>query len=129
MTDAAIVDLDEHITRADRAALDGEGSQTRPGGGGDVAVAYASRREFENAAAALGAFKEWKDGVPRAAYRGCVTLRLHGGRTRVFLVPAAYLAEARAAVAAAPARKRKKGKAARLAAGMREPLQRASGGE
>ena len=34
MTDAAILDLDEHITRADRAALDGEGRKTRSGGGG-----------------------------------------------------------------------------------------------
>jgi len=121
-----------------------EAAAKRAGGGGDVAVAYASRREFENAAAALGAFKEWKDGVPRAAYRGCVTLRMHGGRTRVFIVPSAYLAEARAAVAAGggPAgggRKRKKG--AKAGAGgvkavpqkkrqaAREPLARQAGGE
>lgn len=109
----------------------------RPGGGGDVVVAYASRREFENAAAALGVFREWKDGVPRAAYRGCVTIRMHGGRTRVFIVPSAYLAEARAAVASLPPRKRKnKQKAAggskavqRAAAGAREPLERTGGGE
>ena len=101
-----------------------------PDGGGDVAVPYASRREFENAAAQLGVFREWKDGVPRAAYKGCVTLRMHNGRTRVFIVPSAYLEEARAAVAAA--RKRRKGNAGagpKKRKPAREPLGRKSGGE
>jgi len=100
-----------------------------PDGGGDEAVPYATRREFENAAAQLGVFREWKDGVPRAAYKGCVTLRMHGGRTRVFIVPSAYLEEARAAVAAA--RKRRKGNAggaAKKRKPAREPLGRKSGG-
>jgi hypothetical protein len=68
---------------------------------GDVVLTYGTQRQFDAAAATLGIFAEWKAGVPRAGYDGCVTLRLHGGRTRVFLVPEEYLARVREAAAAA----------------------------
>ncbi len=63
---------------------------------GDVALPYDDRVAFSRHATALGIFKEWKDGVPRAAYEGVVTLRLNDGATRLFLVPSAFLGAARA---------------------------------
>ena len=66
---------------------------------GDVALGYDSEAAFGRAAKLLGAFAEWRDGMPRTSYRGVVVLSLNGGGARLFLAPEAYLAAARAQVA------------------------------
>ncbi|KAL3688857.1 hypothetical protein R1sor_015166 [Riccia sorocarpa] len=52
---------------------------------GDVRVEYTSQTEFGHLAATFGVFQEWKDGVPRTAYKGVVVFRWHGPK-RVFFV-------------------------------------------
>lgn len=52
---------------------------------GDVRIQYRDQAEFENVAAQFGIFEEWKDGIPRAAYKGVVVFRYQTPR-RVFLV-------------------------------------------
>lgn len=46
-------------------------------GPGDVRIPYRSQGEYEDATGALGMLQEWKDGVPRAAYQGVVSLCTH----------------------------------------------------
>jgi hypothetical protein len=88
----------------------------------DVAVSYEGRQGFEAAARALGAFREWKAGVPRTGYAGGITLRLAGGRRRVFLVPADFLRDAQAAARAdANATRRKLPRPAKRKAGRKRP--------
>ncbi|XP_070028700.1 alpha-1,3-mannosyl-glycoprotein 2-beta-N-acetylglucosaminyltransferase [Nicotiana sylvestris] len=52
---------------------------------GDVRIQYRDQLDFENIARQFGIFEEWKDGVPRAAYKGIVVFRYQTSR-RVFLV-------------------------------------------
>ncbi|VVB10208.1 unnamed protein product [Arabis nemorensis] len=54
---------------------------------GDVRIRYQDQAEFERIAGAFGIFEEWKDGVPRTAYKGIVVFRIQTTR-RVFLVGA-----------------------------------------
>ncbi|RDX61027.1 Alpha-1,3-mannosyl-glycoprotein 2-beta-N-acetylglucosaminyltransferase, partial [Mucuna pruriens] len=52
---------------------------------GDVRIKYIDQSHFENIARQFGIFEEWKDGVPRAAYKGVVVFRYQTSR-RIFLV-------------------------------------------
>ncbi|XP_019266398.1 PREDICTED: alpha-1,3-mannosyl-glycoprotein 2-beta-N-acetylglucosaminyltransferase isoform X1 [Nicotiana attenuata] len=52
---------------------------------GDVRIQYRDQLGFEDIARQFGIFEEWKDGVPRAAYKGIVVFRYQTSR-RVFLV-------------------------------------------
>nr|XP_033513721.1 alpha-1,3-mannosyl-glycoprotein 2-beta-N-acetylglucosaminyltransferase isoform X2 [Nicotiana tomentosiformis] len=52
---------------------------------GDVRIQYRDQLDFEDIARQFGIFEEWKDGVPRAAYKGIVVFRYQTSR-RVFLV-------------------------------------------
>ena len=58
-------------------------------------VIYASERDFNRLAKRFGVFAEWKDGVPRAGYRGVVTFKMYQGRATVMLVPAPSAAVAK----------------------------------
>ncbi|KAJ4869905.1 hypothetical protein Rs2_48523 [Raphanus sativus] len=51
---------------------------------GDVRIRYKDQAEFERIAGEFGIFEEWKDGVPRTAYKGIVVFRIQTTR-RVFL--------------------------------------------
>ncbi|TYI49128.1 hypothetical protein E1A91_D12G014300v1 [Gossypium mustelinum] len=52
---------------------------------GDIRIQYRDQSDFEYIARQFGVFEEWKDGVPRTAYKGVVVFRYHPPR-RVFLV-------------------------------------------
>ncbi|XP_059647365.1 alpha-1,3-mannosyl-glycoprotein 2-beta-N-acetylglucosaminyltransferase-like [Cornus florida] len=52
---------------------------------GDVRIMYEDPPDFEQIARSFGIFEEWKDGVPRTAYKGVVVFR-YQTRRRVFLV-------------------------------------------
>ncbi|KAJ0844515.1 putative alpha-1,3-mannosyl-glycoprotein 2-beta-N-acetylglucosaminyltransferase [Helianthus annuus] len=52
---------------------------------GDVRIHYTDQSHFENIARQFGIFEEWKDGVPRTAYKGIVVFRYQTSK-RVFLV-------------------------------------------
>ncbi|XP_058785745.1 alpha-1,3-mannosyl-glycoprotein 2-beta-N-acetylglucosaminyltransferase isoform X1 [Vicia villosa] len=52
---------------------------------GDVRIKYNDQWDFENIAQQFGVFQEWKDGVPRTAYKGVVVFRYQTTR-RVFLI-------------------------------------------
>ncbi|GAB2267553.1 hypothetical protein Dimus_002533 [Dionaea muscipula] len=52
---------------------------------GDVRVQYKNQVEFENIARQFGIFEEWKDGVPRTAYKGVVVFRYQSSK-RIFIV-------------------------------------------
>lgn len=52
---------------------------------GDVRILYRDQQDFEHIASQFGIFEEWKDGVPRAAYKGVVVFR-YQTQKRVFLV-------------------------------------------
>lgn len=52
---------------------------------GDVRIQYNDQPDYERIARQFGIFEEWKDGVPRAAYKGVVVFRYKTSR-RVFLV-------------------------------------------
>lgn len=52
---------------------------------GDVSILYKDQEDFERIAGQFGIFEEWKDGIPRAAYKGVVVFRFQTPR-RVFLV-------------------------------------------
>lgn len=52
---------------------------------GDVRIQYKDQLDFESIARQFGVFEEWKDGVPRTAYKGVVVFRYQPPR-RVFLV-------------------------------------------
>ncbi|KAM1454120.1 hypothetical protein ACFX15_003422 [Malus domestica] len=53
--------------------------------GGDVSIQYNDQPDFEYIAGQFGIFEEWKDGVPRTAYKGIVVFRYHIPQ-RIFLV-------------------------------------------
>ncbi|KAH1123478.1 hypothetical protein AAZX31_06G000300 [Glycine max] len=57
---------------------------------GDVRIKYEDQSDFENIARQFGIFQEWKDGVPRTAYKGVVVFRYQTSR-RIFLVGPEYL--------------------------------------
>ncbi|KAF3956085.1 hypothetical protein CMV_018760 [Castanea mollissima] len=42
---------------------------------GDVRIQYEDQPEFERIASQFGIFEEWKDGIPRTAYKGVVVFR------------------------------------------------------
>lgn len=50
-------------------------------------VEYRSFEDFRVKAKRFGIFAEWKDGVPRAGYRGVVTFKMYEGRATVMMVP------------------------------------------
>ncbi|KAG7011814.1 Alpha-1,3-mannosyl-glycoprotein 2-beta-N-acetylglucosaminyltransferase [Cucurbita argyrosperma subsp. argyrosperma] len=52
---------------------------------GDVRIEYRDQSDFENIARQFGIFEEWKDGIPRTAYKGVVVFR-HQTQRRIFLV-------------------------------------------
>uniref|UniRef100_A0A5B6ZB62 Alpha-1,3-mannosyl-glycoprotein 2-beta-N-acetylglucosaminyltransferase n=1 Tax=Davidia involucrata TaxID=16924 RepID=A0A5B6ZB62_DAVIN len=52
---------------------------------GDVRIQYKDQTDFEHIARQFGIFEEWKDGVPRTAYKGVVVFRYQTPR-RVFFV-------------------------------------------
>ncbi|KAL3514933.1 hypothetical protein ACH5RR_021835 [Cinchona calisaya] len=52
---------------------------------GDVRIQYKDQIYFELIARQFGIFEEWKDGIPRASYKGVVVFRYQTPR-RVFLV-------------------------------------------
>ncbi|CAM0910991.1 unnamed protein product [Alopecurus aequalis] len=52
----------------------------------DVRIQYDDQGDFERIARHFGIFEEWKDGVPRAAYKGVVVFRYKGSPRRIYLV-------------------------------------------
>lgn len=52
---------------------------------GDARIQYRDQSDFEQIARQFGIFEEWKDGVPRTAYKGVVVFRYQSQR-RIFLV-------------------------------------------
>ena len=50
-----------------------------------VKLMYANREEYEALADQLGMISDWKDGIPRASYKGVVSVRVAG--VRCMLVP------------------------------------------
>ncbi|KAF5179899.1 Alpha-1,3-mannosyl-glycoprotein 2-beta-N-acetylglucosaminyltransferase [Thalictrum thalictroides] len=52
---------------------------------GDVRIQYQDQPDFERVARQFGIFEEWKDGIPRTAYKGVVVFRFQTSR-RIFLV-------------------------------------------
>ncbi|XP_071715560.1 alpha-1,3-mannosyl-glycoprotein 2-beta-N-acetylglucosaminyltransferase-like [Rutidosis leptorrhynchoides] len=52
---------------------------------GDVRIQYRDQTHFEEIARQFGIFEEWKDGIPRTAYKGVVVFRFKSNQ-RVFLV-------------------------------------------
>lgn len=61
---------------------------------GDVRIEYADQGAFERLARQFGIFEEWKDGVPRTAYKGVVMFRWQTTR-RIFLVNGTSLSQLR----------------------------------
>lgn len=51
----------------------------------DVRIQYKDQTDFERIARQFGIFEEWKDGVPRTAYKGVVVFRYQSAK-RVFLI-------------------------------------------
>ncbi|WOL13431.1 alpha-1,3-mannosyl-glycoprotein 2-beta-N-acetylglucosaminyltransferase [Canna indica] len=51
----------------------------------DMRIKYNDQRHFEQIARQFGIFEEWKDGIPRTAYKGVVVFR-YRGQWRIFLV-------------------------------------------
>ncbi|KAI3718192.1 hypothetical protein L6452_19050 [Arctium lappa] len=52
---------------------------------GDVRIQYRDQPDFEDIARQFGIFEEWKDGIPRTAYKGVVVFRYKTIR-RIYLV-------------------------------------------
>ncbi|KAM0896503.1 hypothetical protein ACQ4PT_023149 [Festuca glaucescens] len=52
----------------------------------DVRIQYDDQGDFERIARHFGIFEEWKDGVPRAAYKGVVVFRYKSSSRRIYLV-------------------------------------------
>ncbi|XP_020683561.1 alpha-1,3-mannosyl-glycoprotein 2-beta-N-acetylglucosaminyltransferase-like [Dendrobium catenatum] len=57
---------------------------------GDVRIRYSDQSDFERIARQFRIFEEWKDGIPRTAYKGVVVFRYHSSR-RIFLIGPASL--------------------------------------
>ncbi|KAK7310559.1 hypothetical protein RJT34_08140 [Clitoria ternatea] len=58
---------------------------------GDLRIIYKDQSDFKNIASQFGVFQEWKDGVPRTAYKGVVVFRYQQTTRRIFLVGAESL--------------------------------------
>ncbi|XP_062212836.1 alpha-1,3-mannosyl-glycoprotein 2-beta-N-acetylglucosaminyltransferase-like [Phragmites australis] len=54
--------------------------------GADVRIQYNDQEDFERIARQFGIFDEWKDGIPRTAYKGVVVFRYNSSQRRIFLV-------------------------------------------
>ncbi|XP_026662003.2 alpha-1,3-mannosyl-glycoprotein 2-beta-N-acetylglucosaminyltransferase-like isoform X2 [Phoenix dactylifera] len=52
---------------------------------GDAWIQYKDQADFEQIARQFGIFEEWKDGIPRTAYKGVVVFR-HQTSRRIYLV-------------------------------------------
>ena len=65
--------FDEELEATLNAAPVAETVAEAQGWGGDVQLYYHTQEHFEALAKALGIMKEWRDGVPRAAYKGVVS--------------------------------------------------------
>ncbi|KMZ57737.1 Alpha-1,3-mannosyl-glycoprotein 2-beta-N-acetylglucosaminyltransferase, family GT13 [Zostera marina] len=52
---------------------------------GDMRIPYNDQSDYERIARQFGIFEEWKDGIPRTAYKGVVVFRYQTSR-RIFLV-------------------------------------------
>jgi alpha-1,3-mannosyl-glycoprotein beta-1,2-N-acetylglucosaminyltransferase len=52
----------------------------------DVRIQYDDQEDFERIARQFGIFEEWKDGIPRTAYKGVVVFRYKSSPRRIFLV-------------------------------------------
>ncbi|WVZ87379.1 hypothetical protein U9M48_034020, partial [Paspalum notatum var. saurae] len=52
----------------------------------DVRIQYDDQEDFERIARQFGIFEEWKDGIPRTAYKGVVVFRYKSSRRRIFLI-------------------------------------------
>ncbi|KAL3655606.1 hypothetical protein CASFOL_000002 [Castilleja foliolosa] len=52
---------------------------------GDIRILYRDQSDFEGIARQFGIFEEWKDGIPRTAYKGVVVFR-YQSQKRVFFV-------------------------------------------
>ncbi|OEL19556.1 Alpha-1,3-mannosyl-glycoprotein 2-beta-N-acetylglucosaminyltransferase [Dichanthelium oligosanthes] len=52
----------------------------------DVRIQYNDQEDFERVARQFGIFEEWKDGIPRTAYKGVVVFRYKSSPRRIFLV-------------------------------------------
>ncbi|CAL4963264.1 unnamed protein product [Urochloa decumbens] len=52
----------------------------------DVRIQYNDQEDFERIARQFGIFEEWKDGIPRTAYKGVVVFRYNSSSRRIFLV-------------------------------------------
>ncbi|KAG1362687.1 putative Alpha-1,3-mannosyl-glycoprotein 2-beta-N-acetylglucosaminyltransferase [Cocos nucifera] len=52
---------------------------------GDVLIQYRDQADFEQIARQFGIFEEWKDGIPRTAYKGIVVFR-HQTSRHMYLV-------------------------------------------
>ncbi|WOL05309.1 alpha-1,3-mannosyl-glycoprotein 2-beta-N-acetylglucosaminyltransferase [Canna indica] len=51
----------------------------------DIRIQYNDQQHFEQIAGQFGIFEEWKDGIPRTAYKGVVVFR-YRTLQRIFLV-------------------------------------------
>ncbi|XP_020703665.1 alpha-1,3-mannosyl-glycoprotein 2-beta-N-acetylglucosaminyltransferase isoform X1 [Dendrobium catenatum] len=58
----------------------------------DVRIHYKDQTDFERIARQFGIFEEWKDGIPRTAYKGVVVIRYRSTK-RIFLVGPNSLAQ------------------------------------
>ena len=65
--------FDEELEATLNAAPVAETVAEAQGWSGDVQLYYHTQEHFEALAKALGIMKEWRDGVPRAAYKGVVS--------------------------------------------------------
>ncbi|KAG0520120.1 hypothetical protein BDA96_08G046200 [Sorghum bicolor] len=52
----------------------------------DVRIQYNDQEDFERIARQFGIFEEWKDGIPRTAFKGVVVFRYNSSQRRIFLV-------------------------------------------
>ncbi|KAL5207642.1 hypothetical protein ABZP36_032077 [Zizania latifolia] len=52
----------------------------------DVKIQYNDQGDFERIARQFGIFEEWKDGIPRTAYKGVVVFRYKSSPRRIYLV-------------------------------------------
>lgn len=52
----------------------------------DVRIQYIDQRHFERLARQFGIFEEWKDGIPRTAYKGVIVFRYRRTERRIFFV-------------------------------------------
>ena len=71
--DGCLCSFDEELEATLNAAPVADTVAEAQGWIGDVQLYYHTQEHFEALAKALGIMKEWRDGVPRAAYKGVVS--------------------------------------------------------